>query len=336
MRNLEKFLNDKEDRFATVSLSSIDEVKNISGYSDLEKLNSPEKMDAFLSAEGKEMTDAELLKERIIGENNLMGVSFLSDGLEMANTVCRIIMQKQVEHKAIGTGFLIGFDLLMTNNHVIDDEDAAKSLHAEFEYEGSLEQAMKQSVCFELDPDRFFVTNSLLDYTIVAVKPQSINKPEKNISIYGYNELRPTNNKVIRGLPISIIQHPDGLPKMIGIRGSKVVKLNHHQVIYTTDTQRGSSGSPVTNDKWEVIALHRAGVPARNERGEIKLTKGGVYRGEQHKDFIKWIANEGVLIDKIMVHVYDKKMNPEQEKIKEKLLKHYLPPEEEKYEFPSF
>jgi len=45
----------------------------------------------------------------------------------------------------------------------------------------------------------------------------------------------------------------------IAITANQVVNVFEHRLQYTTDTLPGSSGSPVFNDAWEVIALHHAG-----------------------------------------------------------------------------
>lgn len=43
---------------------------------------------------------------------------------------------------------------------------------------------------------------------------------------------------------------------------------------YRTDTAPGSSGAPVFNDQWQVVALHRAGVWATNDAGQILAIDG--------------------------------------------------------------
>ena len=58
---------------------------------------------------------------------------------------------------------------------------------------------------------------------------------------------------------MTIIQHPLGGPKQIAITANQVVNTYDYRLQYTTDTQPGSSGSPVFNDDWKVIALHHAG-----------------------------------------------------------------------------
>ena len=69
---------------------------------------------------------------------------------------------------------------------------------------------------------------------------------------------------------------------------------------YRTDTAPGSSGSPVFNDQWEVVALHHSGVPQRDEQGRILATDGSVWEPEMGEHRIDWKANEGVRISQIV------------------------------------
>jgi endonuclease G len=60
---------------------------------------------------------------------------------------------------------------------------------------------------------------------------------------------------------VNIIQHPLGLPKMIAIRNNYLTARTDRTLLYETDTQEGSSGSPVFNDTWDIVALHHWGEP---------------------------------------------------------------------------
>jgi len=44
------------------------------------------------------------------------------------------------------------------------------------------------------------------------------------------------------------------------LRYNLIVRVDPTRLYYVTDTEGGSSGSPVFNDDWCVIALHRAGM----------------------------------------------------------------------------
>ena len=59
-------------------------------------------------------------------------------------------------------------------------------------------------------------------------------------------------------MAVNIIQHPYGGPKKVALRNNLVYDSNFPKLRYFTDTDHGSSGSPVFNDAWEVVALHRA------------------------------------------------------------------------------
>ena len=259
--------------------------------------------------------------ERLMGVNNLMDVSFFRKGWEVAQTVCRIIYMRGQQKNALGTGFMVSPCLMMTNNHVIGSRFSAKRLFAEFDYENDDKGKIRDSHLFQFDPEAFFITNIELDYSIVAVNPLANNDPKKKLTDYGHNLLSNTQDRVLAGEPVSIIQHPKGLPKMIAIRENKVIKVDSPFIHYTTDTESGSSGSLVANDQWEIIALHRASVPERDGAGNKLLRKGGVHRDKADEPFINWIANEGVLIDCILEDVKSRRLEGEErERLRGELL----------------
>ena len=58
-------------------------------------------------------------------------------------------------------------------------------------------------------------------------------------------------------VPLNIIQHPSGHPKRVALRNNLLTGADDETIRYFTDTVTGSSGSPVFNDEWQVIGLHR-------------------------------------------------------------------------------
>jgi len=206
--------------------------------------------------------------EKIIGVNNLKQIAWLERGLKVADSVCRVI----VEGGGFGSGFLIAPDLIMTNNHVIPNKDVAAKSWVEFNYELRLDQKEKLTQRYRLDSLRFH-TSSALDYTIVGVVAEPDKAP---LSQWGHLTLNPNADPVV-GEHVSIIQHPNGGPKQIVLTANQVIGKWDHRLHYTTDTMPGSSGSPVFNDSWEVIAIHHEGGNLQvNAKGDKRFINEGV------------------------------------------------------------
>lgn len=91
---------------------------------------------------------------------------------------------------------------------------------------------------------------------------------------FGWNRLIEVEGKAVVGDCLSIIQHPGGELKQLALRENELVDVLEFHLHYLTDTGRGSSGSPVFNDQWEVVALHHSGVPKR-ENGNIVAVGAG-------------------------------------------------------------
>ncbi len=235
--------------------------------------------------------------ERILGKSDLNSINFLNRGLRAAAAVCRIKLPMEGGF-SYGTGFLVGNRLLMTNNHVLASAAEAGQAEAEFGYEHDLDGVLAEPIQFNLRPDEIFFTSMVLDMTFVAVAPLSQNGVP--LDRFGRLPLLPVSGKAIPGEWVSIIQHPGGQPKQIAIRSSEVLGLDPRDVPgtnledfihYSTDTEPGSSGSPVFNDQWQVVAIHHKAVPA----------PGSLAAKED--DEIHWLANEGVRISAVFRHL---------------------------------
>ena len=227
--------------------------------------------------------------ERIIGQNNLFPISYLEAGLRAANPVCRIEIRDRIG-RVIGhaTGFLVSPSLLLTNNHVLENYDTAQFSVAQFNYEVDLDLKEYPKKSFRLTPERLFITDQKLDFTLVAIEEVSADGTQ--VSDFGFLPLIPQTGKGLVGEYVSIIQHPSGAPKAVAIRENQILDVFDDYIHYTTDTMPGSSGSPVYNDEWLVISLHHAAVPDPNNRAEF-------------------IANEGIRISSIIQFVVEQGAN---------------------------
>ncbi|MEH2080650.1 MAG: serine protease [Nostoc sp.] len=85
---------------------------------------------------------------------------------------------------------------------------------------------------------------------------------------------------------VNIIQHPAGRPKEISFQNNFVEYIGGNVVQYVTSTQNGSSGSPVLNDGWEVVALHHAG--------------GNIPEPTTQR---RYFRNEGILVERILANL---------------------------------
>ncbi len=240
-----------------------------------------------------------LALERIVGKSDLVDISYLELGLLAARPVCRIqVVNIFGRPEGYGTGFLVGPNLLLTNNHVLDTEELARKSFAEFEFEQDINGRKKRSKSFDLRPDEVFVTDPDMDFTFVSVAPIATEGTE--LTDYGLLRLVEDTGKVRTGEYVSIIQHPEGGLKHCCLRENEVVDIFDDWLHYLTDTQCGASGSPVFNDQWLVVGLHHSGVPMKDAQGNILKTDGQPYReGIDDPSTIAWVANEGVRISRI-------------------------------------
>jgi len=228
-------------------------------------------------------TTPEVTLEAITGsENTLLPIRFLYDGMKASHGVCRILIRSDAHYKALGTGFIIGGphgEFIMTNNHVCSDPNLAGNYCVQFGYEEGTPS--RTFVCFMDVSDGFFITSKELDYTIFKIK-----YPEGFLDFGRTNSLRLLLNLDKLGVShrCNIIGHPNGRAKEVALQKNTIVKIDDLVVHYTTDTEKGNSGSPVFDNNWNVFALHHAAGKQRQK--VINLKK-------------EYITNEGIRIDVI-------------------------------------
>ncbi len=186
---------------------------------------------------------AEDVREKIIGEDTLRDIRVLDLALAAARAVVRVGLPG-----GAGSGFMVATDLLMTNHHVIESPAAAAKAEFTFNYQLDRDGKACETITVGTRPDGPFHTHPELDYTIVALAdPPDFGAP-----------LPPRAVRVQRDERVSIIQPPGGHFKKISMQNNFVAYADKTIVQYYTSTLPGSSGSPVFNDDFDVIAIHHS------------------------------------------------------------------------------
>lgn len=186
--------------------------------------------------------------------------SFLLIGAQVQRAVGYVEVMA-ADKACSGTGFLVSPDLFITNQHVIENIAAAEGAQVTFDRQVDARGRPAATTSFRLAPERcaIFSAEDQLDYALVALGPRLAGVASP--SDFGFCPLSNRPDKHFVGMNINIIQHPQGAPKMIAVRNNLLTHRTDRTLLYETDTDHGSSGSPVFNDMWEVIALHHFGEP---------------------------------------------------------------------------
>ena len=202
-------------------------------------------------------------QERVIGSDDL-GCPFLKAALAASRCVCRITARTPSGGLlGYGTGTLVGPAILLTNHHVLESAENAMQSEVTFGFETGITATSDERIV-RLQPQHLFITDEVLDFTIVAVAPTDTRG--QSIDDIGYISLNPAEGKAINGEFVNMIQRIRRRTKMFALRENQIVDVLTNYLHYTADTAPGSSGAPVFNDQYEVVALHHSGVPARGAR----------------------------------------------------------------------
>ncbi len=221
-------------------------------------------------------------KEAIIGLNDMIAFEFLAAGAEAGKSVARVLAPRFDNGVTArgdgggpwlmqGTGWMVGPDLLLTNHHVIDARRSGEShaSAADFELQG-------RETVVEFD---FESGKTSAGAVVKAVVASSVGLDYALLRLdggKGRTPLKLTRERVVvraaTHLSVNIIQHPRGMLKQVALRNNLVSGADQDTLRYFTDTDYGSSGSPVFDDAWKVVALHRGAVYADNVSYQGKNT----------------------------------------------------------------
>ncbi len=238
---------------------------------------------------------SENIEKKFRGVNNLTSIAWLSRGLELSKAVARIRTPE-----GSGTGFLIGPNLLLTNKNVIPDSQTAAESFADFNYQsGDFNNHQFPGLNYQkswnsrLAPVRRFqitstgfCTNGALGYSIVQIEG---NPAEE----FGFFDAADHGIPVVNDY-VTIIQHPLGGVKQISLTDNKVARVDGDFLQYVTETEPGTSGAPIFDQDWRIVALQQK--------------SGGLQGANGRSHYI----NQGVLINAIVRDARDQLDFPDQ------------------------
>jgi hypothetical protein len=157
--------------------------------------------------------------------------------LTVRNAVGRI---ESPQNTGIGTGVLVAQNLLLTCNHIFTKTRVEKAW-VRFGYKSDSDSTQD---IFELDLD-FVRYHNQLDFALIRLQSNPSLKP-----------IRPVNVGLDSGQKIRLIHHPMGQPVVISGLG-QIVQVGQEYIDHNLNTDKGSSGAPIFNDAWELVAIHR-------------------------------------------------------------------------------
>lgn len=248
--------------------------------------------------------------EGIVDTDDSVWLSFFDCGLKAARAVGRVVdapVRQPV--RPVGTGSLVTPRLLLTNNHVCGSAEQASGMKVEFNYEYDEVGAPRTEDPWPLAPEDFFVTDPELDFTLVAVSDRDGSSPG---AVYGSIPLIGQTGKAVIGEVVNVIHHPVGERKKVSIRFNRMVAEDDLWIRYESDTQEGSSGAPVFNDQWEMIALHHGGVPATDAEGFELCRTGERWTPNMGEGALSYVGNEGARVSRIVRSLGRMQLPPEQ------------------------
>lgn len=171
--------------------------------------------------------------------------------LRVSPSVCKLTVGF-IGGEQYGTAFRIGPDLLLTNWHVLHrrtDGAPAVRVDAEFGFEDDARgPCTPQPVRCAAEP----VAQDQPDDWAVVRTADPLKDAWPAVGLQDLPE--PVVNE-----PAFIIQHPMGHRKRIGFVRNEISYVDDQVVHYLTDTDVGSSGSPVLDATGRLIALHHRG-----------------------------------------------------------------------------
>jgi hypothetical protein len=198
----------------------------------------------------KEIHEGEIL-ERDLGDNINISKEMLKDLTEKGKkATCKIISKNKNGDIIFGSGIFCKIQyfnkkikVLLTNNHILNEDSIKKGNKIEFVYE-------EDNKIIEINDKRFCKSSPTYAFTCIEILD------EDNIEdFYEIEEINKDYNYKER--PITIVQYP-GEGKM-EIKTGHLVEINDYNIRYKVSTENGSYGSPIILlSNYKIIGIHQS------------------------------------------------------------------------------
>ena len=196
----------------------------------------------------------------IVGNtHDLLPVSFLQQGITSARAVA-LIREDGVPK---GSGFLTHGGLFVTNHHLLPEPPAQGVITLQFGYRQSETGEIIDGLLYSVDAERFWLTSPTEEYdcTLIALGEAVNGSGEMPLPL----ALNDRNDKHALGISLNLIHHPGGAPQQITLRNNALLARHEQFLHYEADSEGGSSGAPVFNDGWQLVALHHGAVEEKGK-----------------------------------------------------------------------
>ncbi len=168
----------------------------------------------------------------------------------------------------IGTGVLLDKQLLLTCQHVIAPHagHSQERVWVRFGYKMG-RYTVEPGDIFELGPPNRTSAETQVDDTADYALLRIIGKPEKHAArlFTDWPSLTDT---------LRLIHHPNGAAVQISDEGQIIdINPNQQRIRYSIAADHGSSGAPVFDTDWRVVAIHR-GYPESSSPNALSMGEG--------------------------------------------------------------
>ncbi|MEM9292479.1 MAG: serine protease [Acidobacteriota bacterium] len=214
--------------------------------------------------------NAESPHEALLGEvSTLRSIGFLQRGVQRAASVARLRITFSASRIRYGTAVRIGEDLLLTCHHVLFDwargNAPAMGAVAWFNYQQDADgnslpvesyRTLPQTLAGDRDQDWAVLRTTC---------PVAEDFPALDLG---------SPIPLIEGARIYIVQHPGGGPKKITLDRNQVTHLNDRMIHYRAETEAGSSGAPIFDEAWSLVAIHQGWQRVATATGTAIVNQG--------------------------------------------------------------